>query len=303
MSESEEMYLITIARLQEDGIEGPIPLSQLATELSVLPVSVNQMIHKMGEAGLVRYLPYKGAELTQEGYKIAVRVLRLRRLWEVFLVEKLDLSLEEADGLACRMEHIMPDGIANQLSVFLDDPIVSPQGKPIPKGGGGGWSVAPQLLSNLKVGQSGVIVNLEMDDSTRAFLSGAGIRPGAEVRILVVSDSGVRLVQVGGKKISLVSTVVAKIIVRNKKEKLLMSSQQVPLSKLKVGESGAISAIKIKGAARRRFLDMGLVTGEIIKVERVAPLGDPIDFVVKGYHLSLRKNEAKQIMVDVKNAQ
>jgi len=81
-----------------------------------------------------------------------------------------------------------------------------------------------------------------------------------------------------------------------------MSSQQVPLSKLKVGESGAISAIKIKGAARRRFLDMGLVTGEIIKVERVAPLGDPIDFIVKGYHLSLRKNEAKQIMVDVKNA-
>jgi len=302
MSESEEMYLITIARLQEDGMDGPIPLSQLATELSILPVSVNQMIHKMDEVGLVRYFPYKGVELTQEGCQIAARVLRLRRLWEVFLVEKLDLSFEEADDLACRMEHIMPDGIDNQLSIFLDDPIVSPKGRPIPNGDGGGWSAAPQPLSNLKVGQSGVVVNLEMDDSIRAFLSGEGVRPGAEVHILVVSDSGVRLVQTGGKKISLVSTVAEKIIVRNQKEKLLMSSQQVPLSKLKVGESGAISAIKIKGAARRRFLDMGLVTGEIIKVERVAPLGDPIDFVIKGYHLSLRKNEAKQIMVDVKNA-
>ena len=302
MSESEEMYLISIARLKEDGIDGPIPLSQLAAELSVLPVSVNQMIHKMDGAGLVRYLPYKGVELTQEGSQIAARMLRLRRLWEVFLVEKLDLSLEEADDLACRMEHIMPDGIADQLSIFLDSPIVSPEGKPIPEGGGGDWSATPQPLSNLKVGQGGVVVNLETDDSTGAFLSGEGVRPGAEVHILVVSDSGVRLVQTGGKKISLVSTVAEKIIVRNQKEKLLMSSQQVPLSKLKVGESGAISAIKIKGAARRRFLDMGLVTGEIIKVERVAPLGDPIDFVVKGYHLSLRKNEAKQIMVDVKNA-
>jgi len=183
----------------------------------------------------------------------------------------------------------MPDGIADQLSVFLDNPIVSPEGKPIPDGGGGDWSATPQPLNNLEVGQSGVVVNLEVDDSIRAFLSGEGVRPGAEVHILVVSDSGVRLVQTGGKKISLVSTVAE-------------SSQQVPLSKLKVGESGAISAIKIKGAARRRFLDMGLVTGEIIKVERVAPLGDPIDFIVKGYHLSLRKNEAKQIMVDVKNA-
>ena len=82
-----------------------------------------------------------------------------------------------------------------------------------------------------------------------------------------------------------------------------MSSKQVPLSKLKVGESGAIVAINIKGAARRRFLDMGLVTGETITVKRVAPLGDPIDFVIKGYHLSLRKSEAKQIQVETTNEQ
>jgi ferrous iron transport protein A len=60
---------------------------------------------------------------------------------------------------------------------------------------------------------------------------------------------------------------------------------------------GTIVEMKLKGAARQRFLAMGLVKGETIRVERVAPLGDPIDFVVKNYHLSLRKTEASEILV------
>ena len=80
-----------------------------------------------------------------------------------------------------------------------------------------------------------------------------------------------------------------------------MSSNQIPLSTLKVGQSGVIAKLNIKGAIKRRFLDMGLVTGETIKVERVAPFGDPIDFIVKGYHLSLRKSEASQILVEASN--
>ena len=71
----------------------------------------------------------------------------------------------------------------------------------------------------------------------------------------------------------------------------------VPLSDLKVGESGVIVKLNIRGAARQRFLAMGLVKGETILVKRVAPLGDPIDFVIKGYHLSLRRTEASEILV------
>jgi ferrous iron transport protein A len=76
-----------------------------------------------------------------------------------------------------------------------------------------------------------------------------------------------------------------------------MSESLFPLSKLKVGESGVIVQVNLKGSARQRFLAMGLVKGETISVERVAPLGDPIDFVVKNYHLSLRKSEANEIFV------
>ena len=76
MSESEEMYLITVARYVEDGYEGPVPLSRLAERLSVAPVSVNQMIKKLEEAGLVDYIPYKGVVLTATGRRTARSVLR-----------------------------------------------------------------------------------------------------------------------------------------------------------------------------------------------------------------------------------
>jgi len=72
----------------------------------------------------------------------------------------------------------------------------------------------------------------------------------------------------------------------------------VSLDTLSVGEKGKIRKINFKGAARQRLLAMGLVRGEEILVRRVAPLGDPIDFVIKGYDLSLRKNEAANILVE-----
>jgi Fe2+ transport system protein FeoA len=71
----------------------------------------------------------------------------------------------------------------------------------------------------------------------------------------------------------------------------------VPLSDLRVGQKGAINKINFKGATRQRLMAMGLVKGEIILVKRVAPLGDPIDFIIKGYELSLRKTEAREILV------
>jgi ferrous iron transport protein A len=78
-----------------------------------------------------------------------------------------------------------------------------------------------------------------------------------------------------------------------------MAENELALSQLKVGQSGIIKKVNLKGAIRQRFLAMGLVTGEIIRVERIAPLGDPIDFVIKNYHLSLRKSEANEVSVAV----
>ncbi len=69
------------------------------------------------------------------------------------------------------------------------------------------------------------------------------------------------------------------------------------LSELSPGQRAKIIRVGGRGRARRRFMEMGLVSGETILVERVAPLGDPVEFFVKGYHLSLRRNDAQNIQV------
>ena len=70
------------------------------------------------------------------------------------------------------------------------------------------------------------------------------------------------------------------------------------LSELKKGDKGKITKISGSGSVHRRLLDMGLVSGSEIEMQRVAPLGDPIDIKVKGYHLSLRKGEAEGIEIE-----
>jgi len=72
-----------------------------------------------------------------------------------------------------------------------------------------------------------------------------------------------------------------------------------PLGELKPGEKGKIIRVGGGGGIHRRLLDMGMVSGSEVEVERVAPLGDPIEVRIKGYHLTLRKEEAANIQVEV----
>lgn len=69
---------------------------------------------------------------------------------------------------------------------------------------------------------------------------------------------------------------------------------------LNVGEAGKVVAFENQGVVRKRLLDMGITTGVSIKLVKVAPLGDPLEIEVRGYNLSLRKSEAKEIKIDLK---
>ncbi|RJS76277.1 iron transporter [Candidatus Bathyarchaeota archaeon] len=75
---------------------------------------------------------------------------------------------------------------------------------------------------------------------------------------------------------------------------------QKKLSELKTGEKAIIIQVQGSGALRRRLLDMGLVRGTEIEMVRKSPLGDPLEFLVKGYNLSLRKMECENVYVEVK---
>ena len=76
----------------------------------------------------------------------------------------------------------------------------------------------------------------------------------------------------------------------------------IPLSEMKPGEKAQIERVAGDGAVKRRIRDMGVTTGSLVEVVRVAPLGDPMDVKIKGYHLSLRKEEAADISVKKVNS-
>jgi len=214
MSENEQMYLVTIARLQEQGHESPVALSELANMLSILPVSVNQMIHKMDESGLVKYYPYKGVEFTPSGQQIVMRILRYRRLWEIFLVQNLGMSLVEADSLACRMEHITADEVANQLAVFLGNPSVCLHGHPIPQIDEEEITAVNLPLDQLALGQQGHIIAINANDVTRAFLSDEGITLGTQVVLLAIGNSNAVLIEANQGQVYLSENIAHMISVQ-----------------------------------------------------------------------------------------
>jgi DtxR family Mn-dependent transcriptional regulator len=213
VTESEAMYLISVARLLEQGVEEPVPLAPLAEALSVLPASANQMIHKLSESGLVEYFPYKGVALTPPGRQIAMQILRCRRLWEVFLVNCLKLSLVDAGKMACDLEHITPPGAADRLSAFLDHPLFSPQGKPIPRIEGALIFETVQPLIGLAAGAKGRVAQVDADPVTQAFFQSEGLVPGQEVLVQAVGRDGAVLLEVRDHPVHLASGLAAKVMV------------------------------------------------------------------------------------------
>lgn len=74
---------------------------------------------------------------------------------------------------------------------------------------------------------------------------------------------------------------------------------QKSLNELKPGQSGIIQKVAGQGVLKKKFLDMGIIPGSPFEIIKVAPLGDPVDIKIKGYHLSLRREEAKDIFVRI----
>jgi ferrous iron transport protein A len=72
-----------------------------------------------------------------------------------------------------------------------------------------------------------------------------------------------------------------------------------PLSSVAVGTTATVTEIKLPPASRPRLMEMGLLVGTTVELVRFAPLGDPVEIKIRGYNLTLRKNEAEQILVKV----
>ncbi len=130
VSASKENHLKAIFHLQQE--QGIVTTNALAAALRTRPASVTDMLKKLKEQKLLIYERYKGFKLNAEGKKAAVQVIRKHRLWEYFLVKKLQFGWEEVHEIAEELEHISSKKLVDRLDSFLGYPDTDPHGDPIP---------------------------------------------------------------------------------------------------------------------------------------------------------------------------
>jgi len=181
---SEENYLKAIFHLERKFPAG-VSTNALAEEMETKASSVTDMIKKLSEKKLVNYKKYQGCKLSQLGLETAVSVIRKHRLWEFFLVEKLDFTWDEVHEVAEQLEHIKSEKLIRELDRFLGFPKHDPHGDPIPDAEGNFTVLNKVLLSDLKKGESGIFVGVK-DSSTTflQFLDKRNIALGDEIKII-----------------------------------------------------------------------------------------------------------------------
>lgn len=167
MTFSEENYLKTIYHLTTNS-DAEISTNAIAEMMMTKASSVTDMLKKLAEKDLVNYKKYQGVSLTDKGKLAAKMIVRKHRLWEVFLVEKLDFPWDEVHDIAEQLEHIKSDQLIDKLDDFLGNPTEDPHGDPIPDAKGKIIKVEKLLLSELNENQIGICVGVK--DSSPEFL-------------------------------------------------------------------------------------------------------------------------------------
>ena len=167
MTFSEENYLKTIYHLTIVS-DSEVSTNAIAEMMETKASSVTDMLKKLADKDLVNYIKYQGVSLTNKGKLTAKMIVRKHRLWEVFLVEKLNFTWGEVHDIAEQLEHIKSEKLINKLDDFLGNPTEDPHGDPIPNAKGQIIAIEKQLLSELTENQTGICVGVK--DSSSEFL-------------------------------------------------------------------------------------------------------------------------------------
>jgi len=195
---TEENYLKAIYHLEQE-CQGEVSTNAIADRMETKPSSVTDMVQKLAEKETLSYKKYKGALLTPAGRKIAANVIRKHRLWEVFLVEKLNFHWDEVHEIAEQLEHIKSEELIIRLDKFLGHPDFDPHGDPIPDKHGNVKRTEKKLLSELQKKQKGVCVGVkESSGEFLQYLDKRKISIGTKITVLGKEFfDGSMIIQVG----------------------------------------------------------------------------------------------------------
>lgn len=183
---SEENYLKTIFHLSQGQKHG-ISTNAIASKIETKASSVTDMIKKLNEKKLIKYQKYQGVTLTSEGLMAAKMIVRKHRLWEVFLVEKLNFNWDEVHDVAEELEHIKSEKLINKLDAFLGYPTEDPHGDPIPDSKGDMKMINKQLLSELPIKKTAICIGVKDSSSDfLQYLDKQKISLGSKIEILEI---------------------------------------------------------------------------------------------------------------------
>ncbi len=164
---TEENYLKAIYHLNTD-VHNTVSTNAISESLQTKAASVTDMLKKLAEKGFINYEKYQGVTLTQAGRLKAITIIRKHRLWEYFLVEKLNFKWDEVHDLAEELEHINSETLINRLEEFLNFPENDPHGDPIPDKNGILKSQELVPVSKMQLGETGKISGVR--EHSRPFL-------------------------------------------------------------------------------------------------------------------------------------
>ncbi len=150
MNRAEEDYIKTIYELTVEKDQTLIKTNDLVERFGFRDQTVNEMVKRLENKGLVSFYPYKGLGLTDKGRKVAIRMIRAHRIWEVFLTEKLGFSWETVHEDAEKLEHATSPEVLERLYAFLGKPGYCQHGNPIPDSTGKMLEAANTSLSSLE---------------------------------------------------------------------------------------------------------------------------------------------------------
>ena len=186
-SYTEENYLKIIYHLSE--ISNPVLTNAIAERIQTKAASVTDMLRKLSEKELVNYVKYQGVTLTEKGKLTAINIVRKHRLWEVFLVDKLNFKWDEVHEVAEELEHIQSNLLIERLDAFLDFPKVDPHGDIIPDKHGNFADLSFIKLSKLKPADKGTITGVsEHSSAFLKHLEKLGLTLGKRVEIIEVLE-------------------------------------------------------------------------------------------------------------------
>ncbi|MES2795013.1 MAG: metal-dependent transcriptional regulator [Bacteroidota bacterium] len=186
---TEENYLKIIYHLSKELDGGEVSTNSLAEMAKTKAASVSDMLKKLSEKKLVNYQKYQGVTLTKLGQTIALKVIRRHRLWEVFLLEKLNFTWDEVHNVAEELEHISSEKLVEKLDEFLGFPRFDPHGDPIPDQSGKFPSTIYHNLTELKIGQAGILMGVsEHNPSFLKFLAKIGLTLGCSIVLNEINE-------------------------------------------------------------------------------------------------------------------